>query len=112
MRCFTATHKNKKIQHGASILSTLAPHLTELSKVFQARCFDFAQVKASVELCINKLSDAAVKSELEVNCDKSDSELGNLERWTVWLIVCVKWHGVLEGTLSFVCLPKVSVVFK
>jgi len=97
VRCFTATHKNKKIQHGASILSTLAPHLTELSKVFQARCFDFAQVKASVELCINKLSDAAVNSELEVNCDKSDSELGNLERWTVWLIVCVKWHGVLEG---------------
>jgi len=35
-------------------------------------------VKASVELCINKLSDAAAKSELKVNCEKSDSELGEL----------------------------------
>jgi len=52
---------------------TLAPHLTELSKVFQAECFDFAQVKASVELCINKLSDTAAKSELEANCEKFDS---------------------------------------
>jgi len=43
---------------------TLALHLTELSKIFQAGCFDFAQMKASVELCINKLSDAAAISEL------------------------------------------------
>jgi len=57
---------------------TLAPHLTELSKVFQAGCFDFAQVKASVELCINKQYDAAAKSELEDNCEKFDSELGDL----------------------------------
>jgi len=46
-------------------LSTLAPHLTELSKVFQAGCFDIAQMKASIELCISKLSDAAAKSELK-----------------------------------------------
>jgi len=71
--CFTATYKNKKFQHGAFLLSTLVPHLTELSKDFQALCFDFAQVKASVELCINKLSDAAVKSEL--NWEKFYSEL-------------------------------------
>jgi len=57
---------------------TRAPHLTGLSKVFQAGCFDFEQVKTSVELCINKLSDAAAKSELEVNCEKFDSELGDL----------------------------------
>ena len=35
-------------------------------------------MKASAELCINKLSDAAAKSELKVNCEKSDSELGEL----------------------------------
>jgi len=43
---------------------TLAPHMTEVSKVFQPGCFDFAQVEASVELWMNKLSDAAAKSEL------------------------------------------------
>jgi len=53
----------------------LTPYLTELSKSFQAGCFDFAQMKASVELCINKLCDAAVKSELRGNCAKFDSEL-------------------------------------
>jgi len=53
----------------------LTPHLTELSKAFQAGCFDFAQMKASVELCIKKLSDAAVKSELNANCVKFDNEL-------------------------------------
>jgi len=37
-----------KFQHGAFLLSTFAPHLTELSKVFEAVCFDFAQVEASV----------------------------------------------------------------
>ena len=76
MLCFTATYKNKKFQHGAFLLSTLAPHLIELSKVFQAGCFDFAQGKASVELCINKLYDAAAKSALKANCEKFDSELG------------------------------------
>jgi len=35
-------------------------------------------VKASVKLCINKLSDAAAKSGLEANCEKFDSELGEL----------------------------------
>ena len=34
----------------------------------------FAQMKASVELCINKLSDVAAKA----NCEKSESELGEL----------------------------------
>jgi len=51
-------------------LSTLALHLTELSKVFQAECFTFAHVKASVELCINKLSEAAAESKPEGNCEK------------------------------------------
>jgi len=39
-------------------------------------CFNFAQMKASVELCINMLSDAAAKSGLNANCEKFDSELG------------------------------------
>jgi len=42
----------------------MAPHMTELSKVFQAVYFGLAQVKASIEVCINKLFDAAPKSEL------------------------------------------------
>jgi len=76
--CFTATYKNKKFQFGAFFLLTLAIHLTKLNKVIQAVYFDFAQVKASVELCISKLSDAAAKSELETNCEKFDSELSKL----------------------------------
>jgi len=67
--CFTATYENSKFQRGAFLLSTLPPHLTELSKVFQAGCFNLAQMKASVELCINKLSGAAAKSELNSNCE-------------------------------------------
>jgi len=35
-------------------------------------------MKASAESCINKLSDAAAKSELKANCEKFDSELGEL----------------------------------
>jgi len=50
--CFTATYKNKEFEHGAFFLSILAPHLTKLSKVIQAGCFDSAHVKASAELCI------------------------------------------------------------
>ena len=86
-------------------MSTLAPHLTELSKVFQAVCFDFAQVEASVELCINKLSDATVKSELKITCEKFDSELGNLERWMVWLI------RVCQLAWRFERVPKDSKLF-
>jgi len=58
---FTATYENKKFHYGAFLFLTLLPHLTELSEVFQAGCFNLAQMKASVELCINKLSDAAAK---------------------------------------------------
>jgi len=78
VRCFTATSENEKFQHGAFVLSKLPPHLTELSKVFQAGCFNFAQMKASAELYINKLTDAAAKSELEGNCQKFDCESGEL----------------------------------
>jgi len=35
-------------------------------------------MKASVELCINKLSDASAKSKLKTNCEKFDSELREL----------------------------------
>jgi len=66
----------QKLQHAAFLLPTWAPHPTELSKVFQAGCFNFAQMKASVELCINKLYDAAVKSGLEANCEKFGRESG------------------------------------
>jgi len=55
-------YENKKFQHGAFFLSTLALHLTKLCKVIQTGCFDFALVKASIELYINKLSDPAAKS--------------------------------------------------
>jgi len=54
VRCFAATFENKNCQHGAFRLSTFPLHLTELSKVFQSRCFNFAQLKVSVELCINQ----------------------------------------------------------
>jgi len=70
MRCFTATYENKNFQHDDFVLSTLPPHLEALSNVFQAGCFSFAQIKASVELCINKLSDAAAKSEVKAKCKK------------------------------------------
>jgi len=96
VRSFTATYENKIFQHAAFLLSTLALHLTEPSKVFQAGCFNFAQMKASVELCINKLSDAAAKSEPKANCKKFDSEFGDL-RTSDGLAECVKWHGVLSG---------------
>jgi len=69
VRCFTATFENKKFQHGAFPLSTLLPQLTELSKVFQAGYFNFAQMKSSAELCINKFSDSTAKSELKANCE-------------------------------------------
>jgi len=35
-------------------------------------------MKSSVELCINRLYDAAAKSEFEANCEKFGSELGEL----------------------------------
>ena len=35
-------------------------------------------MKSSVELCINKVYDAAAKSELKANCEKFGSELGEL----------------------------------
>jgi len=36
-------------------------------------------MKASVQLCINKLSDAAAKSEIKANYEKFDSALGELK---------------------------------
>jgi len=89
---FTVTYENKKRQRGAFLLSTLPHHLAELSKVFQAVCFNLAQMKASVELCISKLSNAADKSELIANCEKFDSEVWELR--LVWLSrVCqVSWR--------------------
>jgi len=35
-------------------------------------------MKASVELCTNKFYDAAAKSELKADCDRFDSDLGEL----------------------------------
>ena len=78
MRCFTATYENKKRQRGAFLLSTLPHHLEDLSKVFQAGCFNCAQMKASVELCIKKLSDVPTKSELKAKHGKFDSEFGEI----------------------------------
>jgi len=46
VRCLTAIYENKKFQHSTFLLSTLAAHLTELSIVFQAGCFNLAQMNA------------------------------------------------------------------
>ena len=89
MRCFTATCENKKFQHSAFLLSTLASLLIELKKVFQARCFNFAQMKSSVELCINKLYDAAAKSEFKGNREKFDSGLGEIGTLDDLAALCV-----------------------
>ena len=61
MQCalFYCDLQKQKIQHDAFFLSALPLHLTKLNNVDRAGCFDFAQVKASVELCTNKLSDSA-----------------------------------------------------
>ena len=55
-------------------------------------------MKTSVELCISKLSDAAAKSEFEANCEKFDSELGELGMLDVLADSCVSsvmvcWKG-------------------
>jgi len=49
---------------------------------FQAGCFNLSQMKASVELCITKLSDTAAKSELKADWERIVN-YGNLERWMV-----------------------------
>jgi len=55
-------------------------HLTwqNLAKLFRwdIQVGNFAQMKASVELCINKHSDAAAESELQANSEKTSSCLG------------------------------------
>jgi len=48
-------------------------------------------MKASAELCINKLSCAAAKSEL-AKCEKFDSELGELKTPMVWLTRVCQVH--------------------
>jgi len=55
-------------------------------------------VKASVELCINKLFDASAKSELKGICEKFDSELGELGKLDDLADSCVSsgmafWKG-------------------
>ena len=61
--------KTKKLNMAPFVNTGTSP-----DNVFQARCFNFAQVKASVELCINKLSDVGAKSELKVHCEKIAGE--------------------------------------
>jgi len=96
VRWFIATYENK-LQHAAFLLPALAPHPTEPSKVFQAGCFNFAQMKASVELCINKLSYAAAKVVRKTNCEKFDSEKGNLECRNVWLTHACQAQSRVKG---------------
>ena len=102
-------------------------HLTWQSwaKHFQAGYFNFAQMKASVEPCINKLSDVAAKSELKANCKKFDGELRELrttdgcvssgmafwkgtERLAIWWSPYTKREtGVKEPTTpSYLCLAS------
>jgi len=75
-------------------LPALLPRLTELSKVFQAECFNIAQMKASVELC-NKLSDAAAKSEFKAARERFKSklvELKTLDCLADWCACQVAWR--------------------
>jgi len=53
-------------------------------------------MKSSVELCINKLYDAAAESEFKTNCEKIYIELEELGTLDDLADSCVKWHGVLE----------------
>ena len=63
------------------------------SKGFQAGLFNFAQMKASVDLCINKLSDAAAKSEIKAMAKILAVNLGYLECRMVWLHIVAFWKG-------------------
>jgi len=90
--CFIATYKNIKLQHVALLLSAL-PQLAESSEGFQAGLFNFAQTKASVELCINKLFDAAAKSEIKAMAKRLAVNLGHLECRMVWLHIVAFWKG-------------------
>jgi len=56
-------------------------------------------MKASVELCINKLSDAASKSELKANYEDFDGESGELRTLDGLAYSCVSsgmsfWKGI------------------
>ena len=57
---------------------SIGTSLDRTKQSFSGGCFYFAQMKASVELRISKLSDVAAKSELKANCEKFDSELREL----------------------------------
>ena len=53
-----------KFQHGAFLFVDLATSPDRSEQSFQAECSNFAQMKISIKLCINKLSDVAGKSKL------------------------------------------------
>jgi len=65
VRCFTATSENEKFQHYRTEQS-----VSELTRVFQAGCLNLAQMKASAELCINKLSDIDAETELKLTAKR------------------------------------------
>ena len=92
--------KKQKISICCFLFLNIGTSRDRTEQSFQVVCFNLAQVKASVELCINKLSDAAAKSELEANCEKFDSDLGELGTLDGLADSCVKWHGALEGHRS------------
>jgi len=55
-----------KFQHGAFLFVDLATSPDRSEQSFQAECSNFAQMKISIKLCINKLSDAAGKSSFKL----------------------------------------------
>jgi len=56
-------------------------------------------MKAFVELCISKLSDAAAKSEVKAKCEKFDSEFGELRTPVGLAESCVSsWMAFWKGT--------------
>jgi len=90
--------KTKKMQHGASFCQHWHHTWQNWAVFLRGGCFDFPQVKSSVELCISKLSDAAAKSEFKANCEKFDSELEELGTLDVLADSCVSsvmacWKG-------------------
>jgi len=55
-----------KFQHGAYLFVDIATSPDRSEQSFQAGCSNFAQMKISIKLCINKLSDAASKSSFKL----------------------------------------------
>jgi len=84
--CF---RKTSGANMGGAKLASCPRAPSNLVTPLQTGCFNFAQMKASVELCINRLSDATAKSELKATCQKFDRELEHLRTPDGLAYLCV-----------------------